>query len=69
MPQAPVRPSSLAPCPPALHHAAGVLKDKVASPGGTTIAGISALEQAGVRGAFMAAVSSAAKRSQELSRQ
>ncbi len=46
-----------------------MLKDKVASPAGTTIAGISVLEQAGVRGAFMGAVSSAAKRSQELSKQ
>lgn len=43
-----------------------VLKDKVASPGGTTIAGISALEKRGFRGAVIKAVESAAKRSKEL---
>jgi pyrroline-5-carboxylate reductase len=44
----------------------GILKDKVASPAGTTIAGIMALEKAGARGAVMSAVVAAAKRSEEL---
>lgn len=44
----------------------GVLKDRVTSPGGTTIAGISELEKAGVRSAFMQAVKAAVSRSQEL---
>ncbi|XP_041996268.1 pyrroline-5-carboxylate reductase-like isoform X4 [Salvia splendens] len=43
------------------------LKDDVASPGGTTIAGIHELEKAGFRGILMNAVVAAAKRSQELS--
>ena len=43
-----------------------VLKDMVASPGGTTIAGLHAMEQRGVRGAFMDAVEAAARRSVEL---
>ncbi len=44
----------------------GVLKDMVASPGGTTIAGIHALEMGAFRGTVMSAVTSAAKRSAEL---
>lgn len=44
----------------------GVLKDKVASPAGTTIAGICELETSGVRGAFIRAVKAAAVRSGEL---
>lgn len=44
----------------------GALKDAVASPGGTTIAGIHALEKGGFRGLVMDAVVSATKRSEEL---
>ena len=44
----------------------GVLKDAVASPGGTTIAGLHALERAGFRGAIMDAVLAAAERAEEL---
>ena len=43
------------------------LKDDVASPGGTTIAGIQELEKAGFRGILMNAVVAAAKRGKELS--
>lgn len=42
------------------------LKDFVASPGGTTIAGLERLETSAVRGAFMGAVRAAAERSMEL---
>ncbi len=45
----------------------GVLKDAVCSPGGTTIAGVSALEDRAFRGAVMAAVDAAYRRSKELS--
>jgi pyrroline-5-carboxylate reductase len=44
----------------------GQLKDAVASPGGTTIAGIHALEKGGMRGAVMSAVVDATRRSAEL---
>lgn len=45
----------------------GQLKDEVASPGGTTIAGIHELEKGGFRGTLMNAVIAAANRSRELS--
>lgn len=46
----------------------GELKDAVASPGGTTIAGLHELERGGLRGALMNAVLAATVRSQELGR-
>ena len=46
----------------------GVLKDRVASPGGTTIAGLHSLEEGKLRGTVMNAVQSATQRSRELGR-
>ena len=44
----------------------GELKDGVCSPGGTTIAGMHALEQAGVRAGFIDAVEAAVSRAGEM---
>ena len=47
----------------------GVLKDQVASPGGTTIAGLHRLEEGRLRGTVISAVESATRRCQELRQQ
>ncbi|GBG30335.1 Pyrroline-5-carboxylate reductase [Hondaea fermentalgiana] len=47
----------------------GVLKDQVCSPGGTTIAGVEALEKGNFRATVMSAVTSAKARADELSKQ
>jgi pyrroline-5-carboxylate reductase len=44
----------------------GVLKDMVASPGGTTIEGLHELEKGGVRGSLMSAVRAASEKSKRL---
>jgi len=44
----------------------GVLKDMVASPGGTTIEGLHELEKGGVRGVLINAVRAAAEKSRKL---
>ncbi len=43
-----------------------LLRDKVCSPGGTTIAAVQTLEDRGLRGTLMAAVAAATRRSREL---
>jgi len=43
-----------------------VLKDRVCSPGGSTISGVHVLEKGGLRGVLLSAVEAAAKRSGEL---
>ena len=45
---------------------AAELKDQVASPGGTTIAGLAILEEQGVRGAFLRAIEAATERGRAL---
>jgi pyrroline-5-carboxylate reductase len=44
------------------------LREMVTSPGGTSIAAIRELEQAGVRAAFLNAINAAMERSKELAR-
>jgi pyrroline-5-carboxylate reductase len=46
----------------------GALKDMVSSPGGTSIAGVAALEEGGIRNTFIKAVERATLRSRELGR-
>lgn len=56
----------MAPGAPAVLSHPAALKDRVTSPAGTTIAGLTELEAAGVRGAIIRAVKAAADRAGEL---